>query len=132
MVLALENNRTRQRIRKITKEGKELNIKNKLKFIKKLLLELLKDRIDSEELKNLIADVETIEELNEILLNKNLTPLEKDIEFVKMVVKKNVKDNRSIGMKSKLALISIINKNLLVRDIVLDIIRYVRENDLNM
>ncbi len=109
-----------------------MNIKNKLKFIKKLLLELLKDRIDSEELKNLIADVETIEELNEILLNKNLTPLEKDIEFVKMVVKKNVKDNRSIGMKSKLALISIINKNLLVRDIVLDIIRYVRENDLNM
>lgn len=109
-----------------------MNIKNKLKFIKKLLLELLKDRIDSEELKNLIEDVETIEELNEILLNKNLTPLEKDIEFVKMVVKKNVKDNRSIGMKSKLALISIINKNLPVRDIVLDIIRYVRENDLNM
>ncbi len=109
-----------------------MNIKNKLKFIKKLLLELLKDRMDSEELKNLIEDVETIEVLNEVLLIKNLTPLEKDIEFVKMVVKKNVKDNRSIGMKSKLALISIINKNLPVRDIVLDIIRYVRENDLNM
>lgn len=109
-----------------------MNIKNKLKFIKKLLLELLKDRMDSEELKNLIEDVETIEELNEILLNKNLTPLEKDIEVVKMVVKKNIKDNRSIGMKSKLALISIINKNLPIRDIVLDIIRYVRENHLNM
>ena len=33
--------------------------------------------------KNLIEDVETIEELNEILLNKNLTPLEKDIELQK-------------------------------------------------
>ena len=109
-----------------------MNIKNKLKFIKKLLLELLKDRIESEELKNLIENVETIEELNEILLNKNLTPLEKDIEFVKLIVKKNIKDNRSIGMKSKIALISIINKNLPIRDIVLDIIRYVRENDLNM
>ena len=108
-----------------------MNSRNKLKFIKKLLLEILKDRIDSEELKNLIEDVETIEELNEILLNKNLTPLEKDIEFVKMVVKKNIKNNRSIGMTSKLALISIINKNQPVKDIVLELIGYMNVNDLS-
>lgn len=108
-----------------------MNIKNKLKFIKKLLLELLKDRIDSEELKNLIEDVETIEELNDILLNKNLTPLEKDIEFVKIVTKKNIQNNCSIGMKSKVALIAIINKNQPVRDIVLELIRYMRTNDLS-
>lgn len=108
-----------------------MNTTNRLKLIKKLLLEVLKDRIESEELKNLIENVETIEELNEILLNKNLTPLEKDIEFVKMVVKKNIKDNRSIGMSSKLALISIINKNLSVRDIVLELVRYMRTNELS-
>ena len=108
-----------------------MNSRNKLKFIKKLLLEILKDRIDSEELKNLIEDVETIEELNEILLNKNLTPLDKDIEFVKMVVKKNIKNNRSIGMTSKLALISIINKNQPVKDIVLELIGYMNVNDLS-
>lgn len=108
-----------------------MNSRNKLKFIKKLLLEILKDRIDSEELKNLIENVETIEELNEILLNKNLTPLEKDIEFVKMVVKKNIKNNRSIGMTSKLALISIINKNQPVKDIVLELIGYMNVNDLS-
>ena len=95
-----------------------MDSRNRLKFIKKLLLEILKDRIDSEELKSLIEDVETIEELNEILLNKNLTPLDKDIEFVKMVTKKNVKNNRSIGMKSKLALVSIINKSQPVKDII--------------
>ena len=108
-----------------------MNSRNILKFIKKLLLEILKDRIDSEELKNLIENVETIEELNEILLNKNLTPLEKDIEFVKMVVKKNIKNNRSIGMTSKLALISIINKNQPVKDIVLELIGYMNVNDLS-
>lgn len=108
-----------------------MNSRNKLKFIKKLLLEILKDRIDSEELKNLIEDVETIEEINEILLKKNLTPLEKDIEFVKMVVKKNIKNNRSIGMTSKLALISIINKNQPVKDIVLELIGYMNVNDLS-
>ncbi len=105
--------------------------RKKLKFIKKLLLEILKDRIDSEELKNLIEDVETIKEINEILLNKNLTPLEKDIEFVKKDVKKNIKDNRSIGMSSKLELISIINKNQPVRNIVLDLIVYMSANDLS-
>ena len=108
-----------------------MDSRNRLKFIKKLLLEILKDRIDSEELKSLIEDVETIEELNEILLNKNLTPLDKDIEFVKMVTKKNVKNNRSIGMKSKLALVSIINENKPVRDIVLELIGYMNVNDLS-
>lgn len=108
-----------------------MNIRNKLKFIKKLLLEILKDRINSEELKNLIENVETIEELNEILLNKNLTPLENDIEFVKMVVKKNIKNNRSIGMTSKLALISIINKKQPVKDIVLELIGYMNVSDLS-
>lgn len=108
-----------------------MDSRNRLKFIKKLLLEILKDRIDSEELKSLIEDVETIEELNEILLNRNLSPLEKDIEFVKMVAKKNVKNNRSIGMKSKLALVSIINENKPVRDIVLELIGYMNVNDLS-
>lgn len=108
-----------------------MNSRNKLKFIKKLLLEILKDRIDSEELRNLIEEAETIEEINEILINKNLTPLEKDIEFVKMVVKKNIKNNRSIGMTSKLALISIINKNQPVKDIVLELIGYMNVNDLS-
>ena len=57
--------------------------------------------------------------------------LEKDIEFVKMVVKKNIKNNRSIGMTSKLALISIINKNQPVKDIVLELIGYMNVNDLS-
>ena len=108
-----------------------MNIKNKLKFIKKLLLELLKDRIELEELKNLIENVETIEELNGILLNKNLTPLEKDIEFVKLIVNKNIKNNRSIGMRSKLILIAIVNKNQPVRNIVLELIKYMSTNDLS-
>ncbi len=108
-----------------------MNSRNKLKFIKKLLLEILKDRIESEELRNLIEEAETIEEINEILINKNLTPLEKDIEFVKMIVKKNIKNNRSIGMTSKLALISIINKNQPVKDIVLELIGYMNVNDLS-
>ena len=68
-----------------------MNTTNRLKFIKKLLLEVLKDRIESEELKNLIESVETIDELNKILVNRNLSPLEKDIEFAKMVAKKNIK-----------------------------------------
>ena len=72
-----------------------------------------------------------LEGLNEILLNRNLSPLEKDIEFVKMVAKKNVKNNRSIGMKSKLALVSIINKNQPIKDIVLELIGYMNVNDLS-
>lgn len=108
-----------------------MNINNRLKFIKKLLLEILKERIDSEELKNLIENAETIEKLNEILRNKNLTPLEKDIEFVKMVAKNSVKNNRYIGMKSKIALITIVNKNQPVKDIVLELIDYMSANDLS-
>ena len=108
-----------------------MNTTNRLKFIKKLLLEVLKDRIESEELKNLIESVETIDELNKILVNRNLSPLEKDIEFVKMVAKKNVKSNRSIGMKSKIALISIINNNRPIKDIVLELIDYINEHDLS-
>ena len=60
-----------------------------------------------------------------------MSPLEKDIEFVKMVAKKNDKYNRSIGMKSKLALVSIINENKPVRDIVLELIGYMNVNDLS-
>ena len=48
-----------------------------------------------------------------------------------MVAKKNVKNNRSIGMKSKLALVSIINENKPVRDIVLELIGYMNVNDLS-
>ena len=54
-----------------------MNIKNKLRFIKKLLSEILKDRIESEKLTGLIERAETIEELNGIMVNNNLTPLEK-------------------------------------------------------
>ena len=49
----------------------------------------------------------------------------------KMIAKKNVKNNRSIGMKSKLALVSIINKNQPVKDIVLELIGYMNVNDLS-
>ena len=109
-----------------------MNIKNKLRFIKKLLSEILKDRIESEKLKGLIERAETIEELNGILVNNNLTPLEKDIELIKMVAKKNVQNNRLIGMKSKIALITIINKNQPVKHIVLELIGYMNANDLNI
>lgn len=109
-----------------------MNIKNKLRFIKKLLSEILKDRIESEKLKGLIERAETIEELNGILVNNNLTPLEKDIELIKMVAKKNVQNNRFIGMKSKIALITIINKNQPVKHIVLELIGYMNANDLSI
>ena len=109
-----------------------MNIKNKLRFIKKLLSEILKDRIESEKLTGLIERAETIEELNGILVNNNLTPLEKDIELIKMVAKKNVQNNRFIGMKSKIALITIINKNQPVKHIVLELIGYMNVNDLSI
>jgi len=109
-----------------------LNIKTKLNYVKKLLSEILKDRIESEELKELVERAETIEELNEILVNNNLTPLEKDIELIKMVAKKNVQNNRFIGMKSKIALVTIINKSQPVKHIVLELISYMNANDLSI
>ena len=109
-----------------------MNIKTKLNYVKKLLSEILKDRIESEELKELVERAETIEELNEILVNNNLTPLEKDIELIKMVAKKNVQNNRFIGMKSKIALVTIINKSQPVKHIVLELISYMNANDLSI
>lgn len=108
-----------------------MNIGSRLEFIKHLFLEILKDRTELFELKPLIKKAETIEEINKILIDKKITPLEKDIELVKMIAKKNIQNNRSIGIKSKIILISIIDKNQPIKDIVIEILNLIKTNDLN-
>ena len=104
--------------------------KEKVKFVKKFFLAILKNRAESEDLQELIEKVETLEEINDIIKN-NLTPLEKDIEFVKIIAKENIKKNRSIGMMSKMALISIINKNQPIKNIFFGLVDYMAMNNLN-
>ena len=107
-----------------------MNYKQKINFLKKFFIEILKNRNESEELKSLIEKIETIEELNQILQNNNLSPIEKDIEFIKSIAKRNIQNNRAIGIKSKLALITIINKNEPIKKIVLEIVDFIVKNNL--
>ena len=105
--------------------------KEKVEFVKKFFLAILKNRAESEDLQELIEKVETLEEINDIIKNNNLTPLEKDIKFVKIIAKENIKKNRSIGMMSKMALISIINKNQPIKNIFFGLVDYMAMNNLN-
>ena len=105
--------------------------KEKVKIVKKFFLAILKNRAESEDLQELIEKVETLEGINEIIKNNNLTPLEKDIEFVKIIAKENIKKNRSIGMMSKMALISIINKNQPIKNIFFGLVNYMAMNNMN-
>ncbi|MBE5731180.1 MAG: hypothetical protein E7350_04455 [Clostridiales bacterium] len=107
-----------------------MNNKEKLKFVKRLFLEILKDRVESEEIKELIDKAKTVEDIIEILKNKNLTPLEKDIELVKMIVKENIKKNQSIGVFSKMALIAILEKNQPVKNILFELVDFINTKDL--
>ena len=97
--------------------------KEKVKIVKKFFLAILKNRAESEDLQELIEKVETLEEINEIIKN--------NIEFVKTIAKENIKKNRSIGMMSKMALISIINKNQPIKNIFFGLVDYMAMNNLN-
>lgn len=108
-----------------------MSYKEKVRLVKKFFSAILKNRAESEGLQELIEKVETLEEINDIITNNNLTPLEKDIEFVKMIAKGNIKKNRSIGMMSKMALIIIINKNQPIKHIFFEFVDYMAMNDLS-